>query len=229
MRTNASTARLPNDHTGARSAVEAEAIRKIRPIEARLTGEDARRLQEHLGRCEDIGSGVYVLLGEFIRAKLADAVLVGPDEIDPDLATGYSQVVYAVGGGALQSKVLSHRDYVGTGQFVLSIRSLLGATLLGMKAGQCAPLLRADGTAGTVELHEVLCQPEPRARDRAVWRHEQSTKERTERSRRPRTAPDSLHRAGRGAFRRLVVAAEAPPPGRPDDERNGPDPGPSTA
>jgi hypothetical protein len=166
MRTITNTARLPDGNIRARPTVEAicEAVQKIRPIKARLTRQDARGLREHLGRCEEIGSGVYVLLGDLIRAKLADAVLVGPDDIGPDLATGYSRVVYALDGGAPQSQMLSHRDYVGTGQFGLSIRTLLGATLLGMKAGQCAPFLRADGTAGTVELLEIAYQPESRCK-----------------------------------------------------------------
>lgn len=162
MRTVASTARLSHDDIHDRPAVESicEAIQKIRPIEAWLTSQDARRLREHLGRCDDIGSGVYPLLGALIRAKLADAVPVDRDEIGPEIATGYSRVIYALDGRAPQSQVLFHSGYPETGEFGLPICTLLGATLLGMRAGQCVPFLRADGTRGSVGLLEVAYQPE---------------------------------------------------------------------
>jgi hypothetical protein len=41
--------------------------------------------------------------------------------------------------------------------------TLPGATLLGMRAGQSAPLLRADGTIGQVVLKDVAFQPEAAA------------------------------------------------------------------
>lgn len=202
MRTITKTARLPDARIGVRPTAMCEAVQKIRPIKARLTRQDARHLREHLGRCEEIGGGVHVLLGDLIRAKLADAVLVDPDDIGLDVATGYSHVVYARDGRAPKSKLLSHRDYVGTGRFGLSIRTLLGATLLGMKAGQCAPLLRTDGTAGTVELLEVRTNRNLDVSGKAAPWHERPTSGRPECPSRRSRSPDALHRTGSGAIRR---------------------------
>jgi hypothetical protein len=154
MRTDATTARLTVGEVNRRPATSdiELSVQGVRPIEAWLIDEDARRLREHLDRCDEIDSGVYPLLGAFIRAKLADAVIGDPRQIGPDTATGYSLVVYSVDGLASRSQVLSHWPAPIRGGFGLSTCSLLGATLLGMKAGQRSPLLRADGTTGTVEL-----------------------------------------------------------------------------
>jgi hypothetical protein len=161
MRTNATIARLPVGDAHDRPATTCihESVQRVRPIEAWLTDEDARRLREHLARCETIGSGIYPLLGEFIRAKLADAAIGDLQRIGSDTAIGYSRVIYAVDGLAPQSQVLSHWRYPVTGGFGLPICTFLGATLLGMKAGQRSPLLRADGTTGTVELLGITYRP----------------------------------------------------------------------
>jgi hypothetical protein len=161
VRTNATTARPPVGGVHCRPATTfiKESIQRVRPIEAWLIWEDARRLREHLARCERIGSGVYPLLGAFIRAKLADAVIGDPHQVGPDIATGYSLVIYAVDGMASRSQVLSHWPSPIRGGFGLSTCSLLGATLLGMKVGERSPLLRADGTTGTVELLGIGYRP----------------------------------------------------------------------
>lgn len=141
-----------------------EVIEKIRPIEAWLTSLDAERLRAHLRRCERNGSGFYPLLGDLIRAKLADAVRIGPEDIGPDLATGYSRVIYALDGGAPQSAVLLHWGFPESGEIGLSVCTLLGLTLLGMKVGQCVPMPRTIGADGSVELLEVPYQPEAQRR-----------------------------------------------------------------
>ena len=161
MRTIATTARLPVGDVHDRPATTCinDSIQRVRPIEAWLIREDARRLREHLARCEKIGSGVYPLLGAFIRTKLADAVIGDPQQVGPDVATGYSLVIYTVDGQASRSQVLSHWPSPIRGGFGLSTCSLLGATLLGMKVGQRSLLLRADGTTGTVELLGIAYRP----------------------------------------------------------------------
>jgi hypothetical protein len=161
MRNDATTSRLTVGEVNRRSATTCidESVQSIRPIEAWLIDEDARRLREHLDRCDEFGSGVYPLLGAFIRAKLADAMIGDPQQVGPDTATGYSLVVYSVDGLASRSQVLSHWPSPIRGGFGLSTCSLLGATLLGMKVGQRSPLLRADGTTGMVELLGIGYRP----------------------------------------------------------------------
>jgi hypothetical protein len=161
MRTDATTARLTVGNVNGRPATPCidESVQSVRPIEAWLIDEDARRLRGHLDRCDQIGRGVYPLLGAFIRAKLADAVIGDAQQAGTDTAFGYSLVIYAVDGLASRSQVLSHWPSPIRGGFGLSTCSLLGATLLGMKVGRRSPLLRADGTTGTVELLGIACRP----------------------------------------------------------------------
>ena len=129
MRTDATTARLTVGDVNGRPATSCinESVQSVRPIEAWLIEEDARRLRGHLVRCEEIDSGVYPLLGAFIQTKLADAVIGDPQQVGPDIATGYSRVIYAVDGLAPQSQVLSRWRYPVTGGFGLSICTLLGS------------------------------------------------------------------------------------------------------
>ncbi len=64
-----------------------------------------------------------------------------------DLVAGGSFVTYSVGGGAATSGLLVHRARPGLLQSgVVPVASLPGATLIGMRAGQRAPLLCEDGS-----------------------------------------------------------------------------------
>jgi regulator of nucleoside diphosphate kinase len=143
----------------------------LRPLCCCLTAKDYTLLEGHLIKSREIGSGIYRLLGPLIRAKLADASIVLTDDVDFDVATGNSRVVFSADAGADESRVLVHWDEHYVVGLSLPIDTLLGTTLLGMRAGQRAPLLRADGTIGTVLLRSVAYQPEA-ARRRAAGRIE---------------------------------------------------------
>lgn len=144
-----------------------ELVRDIRPVVAWLTGSDAELLRQRLDRIKAVDGGVYPLLRALIQAKLEDCIRIGPDEAGPDLATSGSKVVYSMNGLPPETRTLSHRSQPETGDFGLPILTLLGATLLGMKAGQRAPALLADGTTAIVRLIEVGWQPEAHRRLRS--------------------------------------------------------------
>ncbi len=127
----------------------------LRPFECWLTGRDHALLEGHLLRSVD-----SLLLSRLIRAKLADARLVLSDDVESDIATGNSHIVYSVDGKPDESRVLVHWDHEAMVEYSLPVNTLLGVTLLGMKAGQRAPLMRADGTVGEVFLRQIAFQPE---------------------------------------------------------------------
>ena len=133
---------------------------ELRPIDCCLTCKDYTLLEGHLINALAAEWSYYPLLVRLIRTKLADARVILSDDMDQDVATGNSRVVFSLDGKHDDSRVLMHWDHAPMVGFGLRINTLLGATLLGMRAGQSAPLLRADGTFGYVNLKQVAFQPE---------------------------------------------------------------------
>lgn len=76
--------------------------------------------------------------------------------VPTDLATEGRRATYGAGDDDLRHGILTHSDKVEGVADVIPVRSLLGATLIGMRVHQRAPLLRDDVTIVTVTLHEVL-------------------------------------------------------------------------
>jgi transcription elongation GreA/GreB family factor len=69
------------------------------------------------------------------------------EQVGSEIVVGGSHVSYSVSGGAVQTVLLVHRALPGNrNQDVASVSSLLGATLIGMRVGQRAPLLCEDGS-----------------------------------------------------------------------------------
>lgn len=135
-------------------------LETLRPLDCYLTSRDYTLLEAHLLRLLDGGTDTDPLLARLIRTKLADARLVLTDDVEPTVATGNSRIVFATDGGREVERVLVHWDgHVALGP-ALPVQSLAGATLLGMRVGQRAPLIRPDGSVGYVTLDAVLHQPE---------------------------------------------------------------------
>jgi regulator of nucleoside diphosphate kinase len=91
---------------------------------------------------------------------LADASVVPSDAVDDDVATINSRLVYVVDGYRSDSRVLVNCENDLAVGFNLPVTTLLGATLLGMRSGQRAALLREDGSIGQVLLKRVAYQPQ---------------------------------------------------------------------
>jgi regulator of nucleoside diphosphate kinase len=91
---------------------------------------------------------------------LADASVVPSDAVDDDVATINSRLVYVVDGYRRDSRVLVNCENDLAVGFNLPVTTLLGATLLGMRSGQRAALLREDGRVGHVLLKRVAYQPQ---------------------------------------------------------------------
>ncbi len=123
-----------------------------------LTSKDYTQLEGHLHRVEQNSN--QHLLAWVMRAKLAHARVVLPDDVDEKVVTGGSRVVYSVGVLPGESRMLVHWDDNPLFGDRLRVATLLGATLLGMRAGQEAPLFRPDGSTGRLFVRDVPFQPE---------------------------------------------------------------------
>lgn len=117
-----------------------------------LTEADHRQLKRHFEACKASRQGDWPLLPYVLQHKIMTAeVLDGP--VPADLATSGCHVVFSVDGGPARSGLLSHRARSDAVAGVIAVRSLLGATLIGMRIGQRAPLLHEDGSIVGLVLH----------------------------------------------------------------------------
>ena len=125
-----------------------------------LTSRDYALLERHWLDVKSRTDSYGVLLARLIRRKLGDARVVLPADIEDDIATGNSCVAFYVEGCPPEVRRLVHWEHEDVFGQTLLVPTLAGVTLLGMKEGQRAPILRADGTVREVELTKVVYQPE---------------------------------------------------------------------
>ena len=114
-----------------------------------LPKADHLELQRHLALCDAAGEPASTLLAYVLLHKIMATEPVENFSAN-DLVIGDSRVIYSENGGRIQSGVLVHSTRSKSARRVVQVRSLLGATLIGMRVGQRAPLLRTDGTIGTI-------------------------------------------------------------------------------
>lgn len=135
-------------------------LQRLRPLRCCLTIKDYGLLEHLLIELHGDEEARSPLLAQFIRAKLADADLVFPEDVGAEVATLNSRILFVVDGGVAEPGILVQREDEMARHPALSIRTLLGAILLGMRVGQRAPLLRGDARVGEVLLESVVFQPE---------------------------------------------------------------------
>lgn len=128
--------------------------RVLRNIPFILPTEDHQKLQEHLEDCECALRPSSKLLAYVLANKLMNTRPVDHAH-QSDLVVGGSLVTYAIDGADPQTGLLVHRARAGLPSGVVPVASLLGATLIGMRVGQRAPLLLEDGTIGRLCVIEV--------------------------------------------------------------------------
>lgn len=120
-----------------------------------LTKTDRRALAEHIQRADKVGTGAFAMLTRLLSQKLLYATVREDDKISAAAAAGGSRVTYAIDDLETQSGQLFHYDEYALGQNGIHVGTLLGATLIGMKAGSRAPFLQADGSFRSVRLLSV--------------------------------------------------------------------------
>lgn len=120
-----------------------------------LTKTDRRALAEHVLRADKVGTGAFAMLTRLLSQKLLYATVRDDDKISAAAAAGGSRVTYAIDDLETQTGQLFHYDEYALGQNGIHVGTLLGATLIGMKAGSRAPFLQADGSFRSVRLLSV--------------------------------------------------------------------------
>jgi hypothetical protein len=119
-----------------------------------LPETDHQKLQQHLGLCEGLRQPSWTLLAYVLHNKILTTEPIA-SLYARDLVTGGCHVTYSVNGGPRQTGLLVHRARSGSSSGVIPVASLLGATLIGMRVGQRAPLLSEDGAIMSVSILNV--------------------------------------------------------------------------
>ncbi|MCB2140285.1 MAG: hypothetical protein KDE17_14695 [Rhodobacteraceae bacterium] len=113
---------------------------------APLTVMDRQTLLRHLAWCEAALQPSSPFLGPVIRYKIETSLPSG-EEPPADAVTGGCRVTYSIDGGQAQTGLVTQNARIAVKDSgVIPVPSLLGATLIGLRVGQCAPMLCEDGT-----------------------------------------------------------------------------------
>jgi hypothetical protein len=115
---------------------------------------DYQKLQEHLEDCACAMRPCSALLIYVLSHKLMNTKPVSNVHCS-DLVTGGCRVTYTVDDHAPQASKLAHRARAGLVSGAIPVASLLGATLIGMRIGQRAPLLDEDGKISRLAVIDV--------------------------------------------------------------------------
>lgn len=129
------------------NALPDTSIRPTTPVRVTtpLPAADRQHLERHLKRCASDGAPPRPMLRHVLDHKVRVTRPV-QGACPRDLACSGRLVTFSVDGGPERTGLLAHRARAGTNSGVISTASLLGATLIGMRVGQRAPLLCDDGT-----------------------------------------------------------------------------------
>lgn len=119
-----------------------------------LPADDYRQLQRHLDLCESARPPGWAMLAHVLHHKIMTAEPVPTVRVN-DMVTDGCRVTYSVDDGPPQIGLLTQRARSGLDNGVIPVFSLMGATLIGMRIGQRAPLPSVDGTVYTVTVLDV--------------------------------------------------------------------------
>lgn len=119
------------------------------PDWAEIPENDFRQLRRHLEACERTRAPAWTLLAHVLLHKIMS--MTPSDEAwHAGLATGGSTITFSIDGQPPRTGLLLHEAQSGPGIATIPVASLLGATLIGMRVQQRAPLLNEDGSIGSV-------------------------------------------------------------------------------
>ncbi|ESR24543.1 nucleoside diphosphate kinase regulator [Lutibaculum baratangense] len=138
---------------------EFEALDAVRPLECCLTVKDHGLLEHQMLELAKRPRQSDFLV-RLMRAKLADARIVMTADLPPDIASANSRIGFSIEGGPEEQRVLTFWDHEALAHQGLPVTTPLGATLLGMRAGQTGVHIEVDGRQRGLELRRVLFQPE---------------------------------------------------------------------
>lgn len=137
------------------SAVQSRSpIREFRMIPSSLPTADYRELQGHLEDCKRSKRTSANLLAYVLANKLTNTRPTD-DVHDCDLVVGGACVTCVTDGNEALAGWLVHHVTAGRDGGVIPVASLLGATLIGMRVGQRAPVQFEDGAVGRLSVKAV--------------------------------------------------------------------------
>lgn len=102
-------------------------------------------------------SACEVAFRRLLRSKMAMATL--HEAVGPDVVTIDSRVEFTVNGGAPKSRILIHAEERSVPGLTLSITTLRGLALLGLRVSSTVLLAKPDGVIEELFLHRVAYQP----------------------------------------------------------------------
>jgi regulator of nucleoside diphosphate kinase len=131
-----------------------------------LTEKDFAILEAILMRRQALGDP----LAPLIECKLAEAIVVPGDAVEPGIATLNSRVAFRVDALPVEERTLVRHEGRGAVGRGLPVDTRRGLAILGMAAGRTTLVTRRDGGQETLRLERILYQPEAarRAEDEAV-------------------------------------------------------------
>jgi hypothetical protein len=133
------------------------ATARVRPRgRAVLPIGDYGLLLEHLEICERDRGPNWTLLAYVLQNRIVNTEPShGPTE--GDIVVDGSRVSYSVSGGPVETALLVLQPNAGQCQpGIILAASLLGATLIGMRTGQRAPLLCEDGSVKSLVVVDTV-------------------------------------------------------------------------
>lgn len=110
-----------------------------------------------LARQAGLHASVYY---QGLHNKLRRAVIIPLDQVEPDLATFGSFVRYSVNGGRpMEHKLMLHARQ-GHEHHTLSIKTLRGLAMIGMREGQIFACEQPGDGQEVMEIEMIMFQPE---------------------------------------------------------------------
>lgn len=97
------------------------------------------------------------LYHQLLERKLEMAVIVPAESLDPDTATIGSTIVFKVGGGSSEERVLTRHEHMAgiTAAVPLPVTTARGLALLGLRAGDLFALRTRGGVVEPLQLESV--------------------------------------------------------------------------
>ncbi|MBL0371045.1 transcription elongation factor GreAB [Rhizobium sp. KVB221] len=122
----------------------------------RLTAGDVSVLLSMLEHYSEEPSALTVLL----RRKLAQAGIFFREDIQADVVTLDSRVLYSLDGQSRGPRLLVRSAPMDLPPFALSVHSIEGLALLGLAEGEAIEVDPGDGAVQVLTVEKVLFQPE---------------------------------------------------------------------
>lgn len=117
-------------------------------------------LLEYLEICERDRGPNWALLAYVLQNRIVNTE-PSHRPVDRDIVVSRNEVIYSVSGASVEVGLLVHQPNVGPRQRgTIPVSSLLGATLIGMRIGQRAPLLCEDGSVKSLVVVDTV-MPNP--------------------------------------------------------------------